>query len=467
MATQLINNYKTTLKANSDSLIAEAFWRTRPEGLIFGSANRRSRLIKNSTTKRLNTISNSLTEPGSDTGSMVYLLNTDKVLNADTRIFPCVDFVNGVLKNNEITGYAAHLITEPESDAKMGIVDMPKSAAAWDGKSSTIRKKWGYTKANGTINKVVEAIDVLEDITSGECTFFEYALDTTYSASDYLQNNFIPSTVYGFGPNSDIGFLNNKVIMSNDSLHCTHSFDITTGEITTFAVDSVEYNLVPGNFTNTIVIGDYFYYIGCDGYIRKVNKTTLEIVTKGSNSISDYSVDNLVKSNLFYDGTNLYYEADIANARYGASLAQINLDTLNTSSGTQLYQKYTLPSWFLDSNNRALYISIYNVGSGYYALYNYNKSFVLIFTDLSNISGSIVPEMCQFNVYVNAITIVNNKVWTLWTGQNANDFGTSFKQTLKICPGTSYQVFSVGEISGGYTKTENDVLTLELKVTNN
>ena len=471
MASKLINQYAVSVKEKSDGVIAESINRYQADELVFGLANRVSRVKYGDTYSNVVYINYSTIKTADiRTGNIVQLVQTDKVLNAKSRLNPLCNFKTGVFDSGSLIGWAGHAQTALESDGKEGVVDLPKTPYAYDGASTTTRRKWDYTKANGTFNKVVEGLDCREDITSGECLYFEYGL-TCKSGT--------PAQVYGFVPNTSGLTNSNQIILSNKADKCECRVDMSTGDIEYFAQDSAEYNTIPGNFTKSVTVANSTYYIGCDGYIYKINKSTLALEAKSERRVDKYEITSNNKSNLMYDGTDILYFSNYRGGEYTNSdnyVNTVNKDELTWSNETALNTKYsTIPDWLMykyDGNKYGVSLKIENLSDGKYCLYDYKKHIALVFTDLNDITNTIIEDLTQVNVGGDALDIINNELYSFWinnsggcipSGNSRTDVGIkSFDTTLKMCPATSYQVYTVGEISGGYTKTENDQFTIEL-----
>lgn len=381
-------------------------------------------------------------------GKLVMITNEDMECTEDVRINPLCDFGNSVFNSDKLIAWGDTRNVADTSDAK----HMRKYITTYenteaDDYTNPVTYIADAGRCIGTFKNIFSTIDCKASISSGVCCYQEYN----------LENN----QCYGFQSGIDGLTEEFEIILSNDSKHCQAKKNIRTGKITYIEETDPLYNVIPSNFGNAVVLGDYIYYIGIDNYIYKLNKTTLEQVKK---STSTYSSSNY---SLFTDGTKLYMN-NMSTSNSNSRYMEVGTSTLNI--GNSYLDYYSTVPEFMQYNSsypssRCVVASIDN-GSKF-VLYSSTAKCAIVFTDINNIKGSILPEYTQFNVgssesRVIAFTLTSKGLYSFWLGNTASDIGNVSGYSVKVCKNTSGQLFNLAEWETPYENSGNVQVELTL-----
>ena len=424
MATKLINCFYTPVQLAMDNALKsfitegndtykDGIWRISSK---FGTSN-----------LKLITVSSSAINLND--GKVVMVSSEDVECTEDIRVNPLCDFGNSLFNSDKLVAWGDERIVADTSDSKhMRKYITTQENTDADDYANPVTYIADAGKGIGTFKNIFSSIDCIDNLASGVCCFQEFNLEN--------------AQCYGFHSNIDGLTGEYEVILSNDSAHCQARKNIRTGKLTYIEETDPVYNLVPSRYSQVVVLGDYFYYIGADEYIHKVNKTTLVEEAKGTTSYT-YSVFNL-----FTDGTNLYISylyTSKGNNKYAV------VDTDDLTVGSYEYYYDTMPDFMkYSSSYPAMYCQLGSLGDGKLVLYSAYHKCAVVFTDLTNIKGSILAEYTQFNIGGSAYQLVSfaltsKGVYTFWTGNTPADIGTPSEYSLKVCKNTSGQLFNIAE----------------------
>ena len=406
----------------------------------------------------MNVNSSSINYCDVNTGKITMLTSVD--LASDNRINPLCDFKTGTFNETGLTGWCGHIRVADTSDSKAGrIYITTEESADSDLYSNQKTIIFDAGKAIGTCKNIIQTVDVRADIKSGICLFQEYALD--------LDDSNVPLTLYGFHGGIDGLTGEYEVLLSNDTSHCKAIKNIKTGKLTYLETTDARYNLVPSNFTQAVTIGECIYYIGCDGYIYKIDASTFELIKKSSWYVNNKNMNGL-KDGLFTDGTNLYL-SQISTSTSGTGYYMIiSMETLDKGSATSI-ENINIPEYLLYKGNSG-YIRICSVDNGTkFVLHNAYYGIAVVFTDLTNVGDSILEDYTQLLVGGDSFALTSEGLFSYWiylnegiSGNSMYDLGSPYANTLKVCKSTSGQVFALAEWSEAYENTGAKQLTLTM-----
>ncbi len=399
----------------------------------------------NSDTWLMNLNSGSIQFPNVNTGKIVNVTSEDYIINENIRVNPLCDFSTGKFNSDKLVGWCGHSKTVVASDGKSGRMFLTTNGLAGanvNGDKRTVIFDAG--KAVGTFKNYIETVDCREDIRSGFSVFREYYIDNC------------SNTITGF-PNGLDGLTGEfEIILADDSGHCKVKKNLKTGEMTYYDSSDPVYNLTPSSFKGAVSLGDYIYYIGKDGYIYKINKTT-HVQEKRSSSSYGSNYD------IFTDGTDVYVSYMYQSSSGHGSYFKLDSD-LNTSN-TISFNDVNIPNYMKYNYNYTGYLGIKSFDNGTkFLLYSYYYGFALAFSNLSDVAGSVLPEYCQFCIGNGAVSLTSEGLFSMWTGNRPSynypmlSYPDQYK--LKVCPGTNGQVFFAAEWDEAYENNGGKQVTL-------
>ena len=365
-----------------------------------------------------------------NSGKFVMVSSEDVEVTENNRLNPLCDFKNGLFNSDKLTAWGDNRVVADTSDYKhmRKTITTQENTEASD-YTNPITYIADAGRCIGTMKNVFSTVDCKDNLTSGICCYQEYNLENTQC--------------YGFHSNIEGLTGEFEVILSNDSMHCQAKKNIRTGKLTYIEETDPLYNIVPSRFSQAVVIGDYIYYLGADKYVHKVNKNTLVEEKKGTTSYDSSA------NSLFTDGTKLYMNY-IKSNNYNSVYTEIYTTSLGEGSNSAYHT--TIPEFIKgDSSYPSKYCQIASIDNGTkFVLFNTNKKCAVVFTDLTNIAGSIINEYTQVNVGKTtnepiSFTLTSKGIYTFWTGSTGSDIGTVSEYSLKVCKNTNGQIFSIAE----------------------
>ena len=425
MANMLINGHFSRMQLALDRVISSMITEGN-DAYKNGIWRMASRFNTNS--KLFTLSSSSLTV---NNGKLYMISDLDVDCNENSRVNPLCDFSNSVFNSVNLVAWADYRTKADNSDYKHGRRDIyDNEYTEADDFANPLNLTFDAGRAIGTFKNIFASIDCKTDLASGVCCFQEYNLED--------------AQCYGFHSNIDGLTSDNEIILSNDSAHCQARKNLKTGKLTYIEETDPVYNLVPTYFSQAVVLGDYIYYVGADSYIHKVNKTTLIEELRSSSSSYSYS-----GFNLFTDGTNLYISymyTSNGNSRYAV------VDTDDLGVGSYQYYHETMPAFMnYSSSYPARNCMLASIDNGTkFVLYSYIAKCAVVFTDLADIKGSIIPELTQFNIGGNSVGLVSfgikdGGIYSFWLGATYHDLGGCSEYSVKVCKNTNGQLFSIAQ----------------------
>lgn len=436
MANYLINGTGTVLRDAIDSVL-RAMYSVGSDSYEYGKKyiSSRAKTEDGNTEYKLTSISSSNlllngksgNTHGENRGILPFILNSD--ITSDKfetlRYNPACNFADGTVKDDVLIAYAGHNNLVNDDDAKYGYIQIPNIPIEGAGRNHTF-KQLIFTSGHavGTHKQLVTGIDVRGDITSG------VSVSRTY----YTKHGW-PCNVPGITGEYEITDGN------------SYKINTINGARTEIPADSplksIEY---PAYFGDVVELGDYIYFIDSNNYINKIDKNTLALVSKSSSTFSATTY-NLLKIN---GALYLCYK----KASTEAVLYTVNTDTLKNSSATITNIVQNVPAYMQYSGKPYYYLTVHNVGD-YYIVYNENKYFGLACSDLSDVAGTVIPELCQFNVPRGSFRKLTDTVACLTSyNQIVNDLIEETNDILKICMDNG-QILSVAEWQTPFENTGN------------
>lgn len=425
MATNLINCFYSPVQLALDKVL-KSFIAEGNDTYKDGIWRLSSRL--GSSNKKLFTYTTSGITLNSE--KIVMISSEDVEVTGDVRLNPLCDFKNSLFNSDKLTAWGDNRVVADTSDYKhmrKTITTLENTEAGEYNNPVTYVTDTG--RCLGTMKNIFSTVDCKDNLTSGVCCYQEYNLEDTQC--------------YGFHSNIEGLTGEFEVILSNDRLHCQAKKNIRTGKLTYIEETEPLYNVVPSRFSQTVVIGDYIYYLGADNYVHKLNKNTLVEEKKGTTSYSSSA------NSLFTDGTKLYMNY-IDSSRSNSVYTEIY--TTNLSEGSNSAYHTTIPEFIkVNSSYPSMYCMISSIDNGTkFVLYNTKQKCAVVFTDLTDIAGTVINEYTQVNIGSTSNSMVSfvltsKGIYTFWTGYTDSDIGTVSDYSLKVCKNTNGQIFSIAE----------------------
>lgn len=368
-------------------------------------------------------------------GKLPFILNAD--ISSDKfkklRVNPACNFSDGTVRNDVMIAYGSHSNVVNDDDSKYGYIQYPKDAVEGASRNQSIKTcVWTAGKAVGTFKQLVNSIDICGDVTSGVNVYRTY----------YPQNGF-PCNVEGITGEYEVTDGN------------SYKINILTGERTEILSDSPLKNIgYPSYFSDVVELGGYIYFIDQNSYIEKIDKSTLELVAKSSSTHS-------TSYNMFSIGDNLYLWS-YSETRDG-SLYQVNKDTLSYSSVSVTDVIKNIPNYMkYNVSYNTSGISFHNLGDKYIVYSNVNK-FGLCCSDLLDVAGTVISELCQFNIPKGSFRQLSDTVACLSAYGNdlPNDLKDETSNILKVSLDNG-QVFSIAEWETPFENTGNKEIRITI-----
>lgn len=447
MAEKLINGTYTELQDAVDSVL-RAVHSIGSDTYQYGKKYISSRLIDRdgSTKYTLTGVSSSslyINGIASNTngylrGKLPFILNSD--ITSDMfkklRVNPACNFADGTVDGSKLIAYGSHSNTVNDDDNKYGYIQYPKDAVEGANRNQTVKTcVWTAGKALGIHKQLVIGADIMGDITSGVAVYKTY-----YPTSGW------PCNVTGITEETQITDGN------------TYFIDFLTGARTEIPNDSPLKSIgYPKYFRDVVEIGEYIYFIDQNNYIEKIDKSTLTLVAKSSSTF------NANAYNLFKIGEQLYL-CKYNGSNSDSEIYTVNSDTLVYSSVTIANVVKNIPDYVKYSSKYAYRnFMISNCGDNYILWFG-SKNFGLACSDLSDVAGTVIPELCQFNMtsFTSYRKLTDNVACLSACGNELiNDLNEETTDILKICMDNG-QVFSVAEWATPFENTGNKEIRITI-----
>lgn len=430
MAEKLINGTYTELQDAIDSVL-RAVHSIGIDTYIYGKRFISSRIGTRGSSGTHQLLNGSTQTSGNLRGKLPFILNSDitsdkfKKLKAN----PACNFADGTVNNDVLIAYGGHSNTVNDDDSKYGYIQYPKDAVEDANRNQSIKTCiWTAGKALGTFKQLCYSVDICQDITSGVAVYREY----------YTKHGW-PCNVTGITDETKITDGNSYFI------------DIVSGERTEIPADSPLKSLgYPAYYSDVVEIGDYIYFLDTNFYINKVDKNTLALVSKSSS-----------KYNTQYTLIKIGEQLKLAYPYY-LYVYDVNMDTLTLTQKTITDYIDNVPN-YIKYNNNITDLQIHNVGENY-ILYSTDKKFGLACSDLSDVAGTVIPELCQFNIpNYSSFRQLTDTVACLsaYSNDMTNDLTEDTSSILKVCMDNG-QVFSIAEWETPFENTGNKEIRITI-----
>lgn len=447
MAISLINGTYTELQDAIDSVL-RSIYSIGSDTYNYGKKYINSRVGSrdNSNTYKLTQGSNSgLTINGGNSsekkdvkGIIPFILNTD-ISNEQfksLRVNPACNFATGAVDKDKLVAYGSHSNIVDDDDTKYGYIQYPKDAVVGANRNQSIKAcVWTAGKAVGTFKQLVTGVDIVGDVTSGINVYRTYY------------------TTHGWSCNIS-GITNEYEITDGNS----YKINMLTGERTEIPDDSPLKSIgYPYNYGDVVEIDDYIYIIDKDGYIEKINKSTLVLEVKNTDYNYDNKNYNLLKIN---DELYMCYKRNNNDAQ----IKKVDINSLNLQSDEINTLCGNLPEYMqYNSEYKYQYISIHNIDNNF-ILYNSNKKFGLCCSDLSDIAGTVIPELCQFNIEKSSYRKLTDTVACFYISEsNTGDLTINSSGSLNVSLDNG-QVLSISEWETPFENRGNKEISITLAV---